>query len=383
MRPVPYRSKDLVPVAVIAALTLGLFVPISAPAGALGYSPRVDEAAAYEGQTTCAASAKPGTAAFARHLLRSYPATRSLGLMRGCSTGGRSEHKDGRAFDWGADVANAATRRAAFDFIRRVLATDAAGNQHALARRLGLMYFIYNDTIWASYRDFVPRPYLHPACRTKRTCSRSLRHLNHVHFSLGYAGAAGQTSWYRARNVTSLPVRFPETRDLDPDRTAVTGFVVAATGVLTSSPFVLRAGVTYRIVATGLVRYGAGNAVGDAHCTRAADQTTYEPTPREQASEAPDLGFLGWDGWGDPVGSLHAASPSALPQPLTHGLVIHGGLRWEGSCRGDHTYEAWYTPPSRQRLQLQYVDALGSDNSGAFSVYVARDDITLGSLARR
>ena len=36
-----------------------------------------------------------------RRVLRAYPGTRSLGIVRACSAGGRSEHKEGRAWDWG------------------------------------------------------------------------------------------------------------------------------------------------------------------------------------------------------------------------------------------------------------------------------------------
>jgi hypothetical protein len=308
--------------------------------------------------------------------------------MRACTRGSGSEHKDGRAFDWGADVAHASTKAAAYAFINKALATDSAGNEHALARRMGIMYLIYNDTIWSSYRDFAPRPYLNAGCSSKATCSRTLRHLDHVHISLGFAGAAAQTSWYRARNVPSLPVFYPGTRELDPDDTAVTGFKVPANGVQTSSPFLLRAGVTYRVVATGAVRFNA-TTVGDANCVRTG--AGYVPTDRgpllgtdpvDDGGDDGDWGDWGGGGWGDNAGSDHAASPYALPLPSTHGLLIGTALRWEGDCTLSHTYEAWYTPVVTQRLYLKYVDVPAADNTGSFTVYVARDDITLASLKR-
>ncbi|MFL6157705.1 MAG: hypothetical protein ACJ72D_16545 [Marmoricola sp.] len=368
-----------------AALSLGLVVVllVATPAPravALGWSPLVDAPSQYDAQTVCTKAAGPGTVALARYLQRTYPVTGSMGMMRACGSGGTSEHKDGRAFDWAADVSRRRTKRAAYDFLRRALATDAAGNPHALARRMGIMYLIYNDTIWSSYRDFVPRPYLNSGCRTRARCSRTLRHLNHVHISLGLAGAAAQTSWYRARNVAAQPVLYPGTNQLDPDNTAVTGFTVPATGAVTSSPFTLRAGVTYRIVATGTVTYGPG-ATGDASCTAA--ETGWVPTDRT----APTLrvaarGYSGWGGWEHQAGSSHDASPLALALPTTHGLAVAGGLRWEGGCSPDHTYEAWYTPLLTQRLEVGYVDLGPGDNTGAFTVYVARDDISKASLAR-
>jgi hypothetical protein len=63
--------------------------------------------------------------------------------------------------------------------------------------------------------------------------------------------------------------------------------------------------------------------------------------------------------------------------------MLRGQLRWEqGTCRADHTYEAWFTPTVPQRLQLRYADLDPADNAGTLTVYVARDDITAASLAR-
>jgi len=369
--------------AIVVSLVVGLLVSAGRPAAGLGYSPVVDSPSAYEPQRTCTGSPAPGTVALARWLLRTYPQTRSMGMMRACGTGGHSEHKDGRAFDWGADVGRRATRRAAYGFIRQALATDSAGNTHALARRLGIMYVIYDDTIWASYRDFAPRPYLNAACKSLRKCSRTLRHLNHVHISLGLAGAAAQTSWYRSRNVASRPVLHPGTADLDADLTAVTGLSVPTTGTVVRSSFVLRAGVTYRIVATGTVRPGVPGS-GDANCVAGDDGWARTPrgTVVPPVTDPGGNDWGGWGGWSDQEGSDHADSPYAAPTSETQGLLVNGALRWEGDCQADHTYEAWFTPAARQRLSLAYADSSAADNGGTFSVYVARDDITRASLAR-
>jgi hypothetical protein len=370
-------------IALVALLFLALLAgplgPGSPQAGAVGVSPTVDAPAPYEGQSTCTKAPRPGTVALATWLMKTYPVTGSMGMMRACGSGGRSEHKDGRAFDWKADVKRKATRRAAYGFITRALATDGAGNAHALARRMGIMYIIYNDTIWSSYFDFRPRPYLHAGCKKRKKCSRTLRHRDHVHISLGYAGAAAQTSWYRDRGVASEPVLHPGTDELDADETAVTAFTVAANGTPTTSPFQLRAGVTYRVVATHTVRYDAAGSPGDAHCTATAGTTTWAPTPRGSLVTPDPTGLLGWSTRAA-EGSRHPASPAAAPTAETHGLLVNGALRWEGGCRSDHTYEAWFTPTTRQRLRLQYADAAPGDNAGTFTVYVARDDILRSSL---
>lgn len=375
-------------VVVVLTLILGTLVagsvgPTTTRAEALGWSPLVDPPAEYVGQQECTKAPAPGTVELARWLTRTYPKTGSMGMMRACGSGGRSEHKDGRAFDWRADVTRKAQRRSAYRFIRRALATDAHGNPNALARRMGIMYLIYDDTIWSSYRGFQPRRYLHSACKSLKKCSKTLRHRDHVHISLGLAGAAGQTSWYRSRGVTSRPVLHPGTHELDADATAVTGLSVPANGTTTTSSFVLRAGVTYRIVATGTVRHPGA---GDANCTAGA--SGYALTPRGPVVVPPG-GDGGWGDWGDwgsdwsDEGSDHADSPWASATPETRGLLVNGELRWEGTgCQADHTYEAWFTPAVRQRLQLRYADPVPGDNTGAFSVYVARDDITRASLAR-
>lgn len=372
--------------AVLAALTLvlgslatGSFGPTTPRAEAVGWSPLVDPPAEYVGQQECTREPAPGTVELARWLTRTYRATGSMGMMRACGSGGRSEHKDGRAFDWRADVRRKAQRRAAYRFIRTALATDANGNPNALARRMGIMYLIYDDTIWSSYRGFQPRPYLHSACKSRKKCSKTLRHRDHVHISLGLAGAAAQTSWYRSRGVPSRPVLHPGTNELDADGTAVTGLTVPADGTTTTSSFLLRAGVTYRIVATGTV---AHPGAGDANCTDG--DGGYALTARGPVV-VPPSGDGGWGDWADwnREGSDHDDSPFAPATPDTRGLLVNGALRWEGSgCQGDHTYEAWYTPTIAQRLQLQYADPAPGDNTGAFQVYVARDDIALSSLTR-
>src|SRR4029079_774397 len=109
---------------------------------------------------------------------------------------------------------------------------------------------------------------------------------------------------------------------------------------------------------------------GDANCSPTAEGIA-ELTPRSSLV-TPVLGlFSTWT-----EGSRHPVSPYGTPTPDTHGLLVNGALRWEGGCQADHTYETWNRPDTRQRLELQYADAVPGDNSGAFQVYVARDDIT-------
>ena len=142
--------------------------------------------AAYQPQQSCDPTAKKGTLALRDTLLKTYPGSRNLGISRACSAGGRSEHKEGRAFDWGVNVNNPAQKAQAENFIGRLFATDDHGNRHALARRLGVMYVIWNRRIWSAYRvNDGWRPY-----------SGASAHTDHVHISLSWAGGRGQTSYW-------------------------------------------------------------------------------------------------------------------------------------------------------------------------------------------
>jgi hypothetical protein len=117
-------------------------------------------------------------------------------VNRPCSEPGTSEHKDGRAVDWTLDADNPADRTLARTFLRDALANDAQGNPAALARRMGIMYIIWSDRFYPAYHQFHPESYLSSSCRSKRRCSKTLRHRDHMHISLSKAGAKALTSFY-------------------------------------------------------------------------------------------------------------------------------------------------------------------------------------------
>ena len=53
--------------------------------------------------------------------------------------------------DWGADHRVPAQRAAGQSLLRWLFASDAAGNEDAMFRRLGLMYVIWNKRIWGTW----------------------------------------------------------------------------------------------------------------------------------------------------------------------------------------------------------------------------------------
>ena len=157
-------------------------------------APDVEPLASYEPQQICSPSPKPGAVGFRNLVLRAYPDTRDSGISRACDQGGRSEHKEGRAWDWGVHVDDPEERQAAAEVIGWLLATDEHGNEHAMARRLGVMYVIYNGHIWSAYAaERGWQPYV----------GRS-DHTDHVHVSFDVAGGLGQTSFWQVPGLEQL-----------------------------------------------------------------------------------------------------------------------------------------------------------------------------------
>lgn len=157
----------------------------------------LEDYASYQPATRCAPAAKPGTLLFARWTVNRYGG-RFGGISRACG-GSRSEHHEGRAFDWSVDVRRPSDRARVARLMRDLFAPNAAGEPDALARRMGIMYLIWNDRIWSAWDGFVARPYRSSSCPSLRRCSRTLRHLDHVHVSLTRGAGAGHTSWYLGR----------------------------------------------------------------------------------------------------------------------------------------------------------------------------------------
>ncbi len=171
--------------AIVAPLTAGAATPI-------------EDYASYKPQTRCKPEAKPGTAYLAGWMTRKYGG--SVGtISRGCKVGGTSEHKEGRALDWSLDATRKADRQRAKAFLQRIRATDKRGNTDAVARRMGVMYVIWNDKMFPAWNEFRAQDYLSSGCKSRKKCSKTLRHRDHLHLSLSRAGGKGHTSWYDGR----------------------------------------------------------------------------------------------------------------------------------------------------------------------------------------
>jgi hypothetical protein len=147
----------------------------------------IENYARYDPQRTCDPTARPGVVDFRDLLNRTY-GPHASGIGRPCGSG-TSEHYDGRALDYMLDVNNPADRAVANDLLAWVLDTDQYGNNHARARRLGIMYIIWNRQTWGAWS---------PAAWQPRGCNGTPSdcHTNHIHFSFGWPGAQRQTSWW-------------------------------------------------------------------------------------------------------------------------------------------------------------------------------------------
>ena len=157
----------------------------------------VEPYATYQPQTRCRQTPKAGVL-----LLADWLVARGGGygpISRSCAGSSTSEHKESRAFDWLLDATDPADQALAAALLEEVLAPDDMGEPHALARRMGIMYVIWDDHMYAAYDGFVAKRYLSSGCRTRRTCSPTLRHRDHMHISLTRQGAKGATSWYYAQ----------------------------------------------------------------------------------------------------------------------------------------------------------------------------------------
>jgi hypothetical protein len=160
------------------------------------YDGPVEDYAPYQPQKHCRDTPRAGTRELAVWIDARYAGGPALASIRACSSGGASEHKNGRAIDWSMDATDADQRHEVRRFLDRIFATDGEDNPHALARRMGIMYVIWNDHMWASYDGFDRKGYRNASCASVQSCSVTLRHRDHVHLSLSRAGGRGDTSWF-------------------------------------------------------------------------------------------------------------------------------------------------------------------------------------------
>ena len=164
------------------------------PPGPTGMPAGIERPAAYVPSNDCDQVAKPGTVRLAELLKATYGSYYST--VSTCAPGpaSTSEHFDGRAIDYFLNVRDTTQSAQASAFLSWLTAPDAAGNTFANARRLGVMYVIWNNKIWATYRASEGwRPYSNCAA-TPASSSDTNCHRNHIHISMSWEGCLLYTS---------------------------------------------------------------------------------------------------------------------------------------------------------------------------------------------
>jgi peptidoglycan hydrolase-like protein with peptidoglycan-binding domain len=189
---------------VLALTSLVLAAPASAtappPSAPTGLTGTIEPLANYVEQVSCDPHLRSGTVKFARLLASTYTSynATSWSSTYSCGTdGNRSEHYDGRAIDWMVDVHNTRQYAAAKATLAWLLGTDKAGNRFAMARRLGVMYLIYNNRMWGAWSGKW-EPYNNCANLPGRANDNAC-HRTHMHISLSWNGATGRTSFWTNR----------------------------------------------------------------------------------------------------------------------------------------------------------------------------------------
>ncbi|HEX6878525.1 MAG TPA: hypothetical protein VF165_22900 [Nocardioidaceae bacterium] len=354
------RALRIWVLAAILAVTVTVLPPLS-PVGAMP----IEGIPSYDPQRICSPSPKTGTVMLENYLLRKYKGTGSSGISRACTASGISEHKEGRAFDWRISAGSARDRRYARDFLGNLMRTDRAGHRKAMARRMGIMYIIWNDHIWSASHGYRRRDYLHPACSKLSTCGTTLRHRDHMHISLTWAGARAKTSWYE-RRLTGKPSpapapapapstapkpepKFPE-GVLDLRDKPYTTISVPANGETVETKFKLREGVTYSLTAGGLYTYGAPHQVGDAVCTWSSSKDSWVTHPTRTIKRR--------------YGRL--------------ALEVNGGLAFDSDCRRSHAYRTDFTSKRESTLKLRVIGNHPSA-TGRLTVVIGRRKARVGS----
>jgi hypothetical protein len=337
---------------VLLLALLGASLPATAaPTAPRSYGPPIEAMSPYQGQHLCSPAAKPGVVAFRDLVLRSYPGTRSLGISRACTVGGRSEHKEGRAFDWGVNVARPAEKAAADELLRWLHATDRYGNRFANARRLGVQYVIWNRRIWSSYAP------------TWRAYGGPSPHTDHVHVSFNWPGANKQTSFWSGRVVDATAATVPSAPP------AVTGPVpprtpgeVAAPEVRNDQSWTVPANRPRGVDSPGSVRAGESYLL-TVRGTWAPSRTT-----RADAKCWLAAGSRRW---------ARTGPGSDLGDVLVNGRDID--LRPAAASAADsacdvatHTYSAVVTPRRTGVVNLRVLDISYGDNTGALTASLTR-----------
>jgi monoamine oxidase len=140
--------------------------------------------------TSCATGPQPGAEALMKAIAARFRGRGEIFACRPVHGGTRlSLHAEGRAVDWFPTAPADAQR-----IIDWLLAPDASGNDHALARRMGVQDLIFDRRVWTARRHAEGwQPY-----------EGANPHTDHLHIGMTWAGARMQTSYWTASSAVAL-----------------------------------------------------------------------------------------------------------------------------------------------------------------------------------
>jgi hypothetical protein len=323
------RGRRLPSVVAVLAAAAGLLtltpIPASAavPTAPVTLPLAIEVMPPYQPQVYCDPVAKPGITAFATLLTATYAGTTVVSTVRSCGSD-TSEHYDGRAIDWGVNVANDRQRAQGKALLQWLFAADAAGNRYAMLRRLGVMYIIWNSRIWGTWSQSW-EPY---SCSGVTAC-----HKDHMHLSFDWSGAEKKTSFWTGTVSDPMPPPLLSLRALHRPQTVT----VEARDPDPDPIYRLVAGGRYRFIVTGVYHYGDRRRhKADAECST-RDGTTWVKQPPDAPAGIYDLSAIGSSRWravGESTGgcsSTHTYRRTVTVERRTPlALVIDNPDRWAG-----------------------------------------------------
>jgi hypothetical protein len=192
----------LIAVAVLASVAgnaYGAYAPVKGnPADSARLRDLPVDPYQYDHARKCRKAPTPGAEALAAWLQQNAGG-QFWGIMR-CEKWGKdsaSLHAEGRAIDWHLNVHEPADKREAQRLINLMLAPDSAGNNHALARRMGVQEIIWNCRSWFSGDGgMLPYSACYDADGERKTIDDTTAHRDHIHLGLNWAGAKKRTTFW-------------------------------------------------------------------------------------------------------------------------------------------------------------------------------------------
>lgn len=210
------RSTPTRVVAVLTVLAVGLGVSFATtredssaamqPAKRWFTAP-IDAYPHWESEKGCNPGVKPGVISLIDDVLKPTYGGDSwrFGKGRACIPQSETGHDNGTALDWMMNSKNWEEKQKAEGFLSWLLGKDAQGNPQGNARRLGVMYVIWNDRMFRLYRANEGwLPYSTYVNGWRQSCPDNLQdssydticHRDHVHISLTWQGAWKKTSFW-------------------------------------------------------------------------------------------------------------------------------------------------------------------------------------------